>query len=185
LTLVDPDNRRPVDFDAAQRSLDQLQELRASNGAELMDRLFRDSPQLAKLHVTSTLLNLRRSDPDLFSRGRYEPLPVSGERQEHLHAFSRSLEDRLVIVVVPRWQFTLTNGEQVLPRGAIWGDTRISAEMGRQDESFTELLSGTSVTARTDDTGIYIAAADALAQFPLAVLLRSGADTERSPGTDR
>jgi (1->4)-alpha-D-glucan 1-alpha-D-glucosylmutase len=150
-----------------------------------MDRLFRDSPQLAKLYVTSTLLNLRRSDPELFSRGRYEALPVSGERQEHLHAFSRSLEDRLVIVIVPRWLSTLTNGEQVLPRGAIWGDTRISAEMPHQDESFTELLSGVQVTVRKDDAGIHIAAADALAQFPLAVLLRSGAGTERSPGTDR
>jgi len=180
LALVDPDNRRPVDFAAARRNLEQLRVLRESHGEAFMDHLLLELPHLVKLDVTSTLLSLRRADPDLFSRGRYEPLTVLGERQDHLLAFSRSHEGRSVIVIVTRWLYTLTNGQQALPVGAAWGDTLIQADTAPSRESFTELLSGARVAPRRTDTGISVLAADALARFPLAVLL-----TERSDAIDR
>jgi (1->4)-alpha-D-glucan 1-alpha-D-glucosylmutase len=178
LALVDPDNRRPVDFAAARRSLEQLRVLRESHGDAFMDHLLRELPHLVKLYVTSTLLGLRRADPDLFSTGRYDPLTVSGERQDHLLAFSRSHEGRSVIVIVARWLYTLMDGQQALPVGAAWGDTLIQADTSQQ--SFTELLSGIRVASRRTDSGISILAADALARFPLAVLL-----TERTDAIDR
>ena len=77
LSLVDPDNRRPVDF--------------APRAA--------DSP---KYTVTRAGLTLRRRDPDLFANGAYVPIEVTGRHAEHVVAFARVYEERWVIAAVPR-----------------------------------------------------------------------------------
>ena len=77
LSLVDPDNRRPVAFEA-----------RAA-----------DSPKFA---VTRAGLTLRRRDPDLFANGAYVPIDVTGRHADHVLAFARVYEGRWVIAAVPR-----------------------------------------------------------------------------------
>ena len=98
--LVDPDNRRPVDFDRRRRVLDDLadnfrQGRREDLAASLMTTL---EDGRAKLFVTWRALSVRRDYPSLFERGTYVPLAVGGERAAHVCAFAR-IADGVTLVV--------------------------------------------------------------------------------------
>ena len=119
LALVDPDNRRPVDF---ARRAELLDALREPDAAELL-RGAEDGR--VKLHVLRTMLSIRRDDPALFAAGDYVPLEVTGVRAADVVAFARVLDGRGVAVVAPRLCLQLcTDGAP--PIGvAVWGDTEV------------------------------------------------------------
>jgi (1->4)-alpha-D-glucan 1-alpha-D-glucosylmutase len=128
-SLVDPDNRRPVDY-GRRRAL-----LRTLQGGEpgAPGASARDLPALAerllaapedgrvKMLVVSRALTFRRSEPAPFQHGSYEPLQTAGTHAERAVAFARVHHDRAVIAVVGR-HFTKLSGP---PVGAAWGDTRL------------------------------------------------------------
>lgn len=108
LSLVDPDNRRPVDFPRLHRLIAQD-----------------DAPEARKLHLVRALLRLRAQSPELFATGRYEVLDVSGERAGHVLAFQRRLGDeRLLCATVIRAGGVLAE-QGGLPGPEWWGDTCI------------------------------------------------------------
>src|SRR5262245_8321587 len=110
LTLVDPDNRRHVDFAAAAQKLDAIENLPPHERVT------------SKLYVMLRLLQLRRDDPELFAKGGYQALPVEGVHREHVFAFARTFEGRTCIVIVPRWTAKLLDGVTELPlRERVWG----------------------------------------------------------------
>lgn len=170
LTLVDPDNRRPVYFDSAKSELEQLRRWQQEMPRDaVLAKLLEDGTgRAAKLYVTSMLLQLRREHPLLFAQGRYEPVAVTGERKDHLLAFARIHEDKSVIVVVPRWMYRLMNGELAPPIAQAWGDTLLELQ-GENGKSFVELLSDREMSAE----GGSISVAEVLALFPIAVLVSS------------
>ncbi|MBO0684701.1 MAG: malto-oligosyltrehalose synthase, partial [Candidatus Dormibacteraeota bacterium] len=150
LTLVDPDNRRPVDLDLRERLLGELEGMGPGAAAAAWERR---SEGLPKLLLVWRTLQLRARRPGLFTGGGYEPLTVSGPRQLHLVAFQRGGE---VAVVVPR----LTSG---LARE--WGATTVTLPAGSWVDHFTG--------ARLE--GGKVAAGEILAAFPVALLERTGA----------
>ncbi len=95
-SLVDPDNRRPVDWGKRQALLD---EVAAASPANLAPH-WQDGRE--KLFATQRLLALRRAFPELFAEGDYQPLEIEGEKSSHLCAFARSWEDLSLVVMVPR-----------------------------------------------------------------------------------
>ncbi|WP_208027405.1 alpha-amylase family glycosyl hydrolase [Rhabdothermincola sediminis] len=97
-SLVDPDNRRPVDFEERRRALrDATSSDPALWWGEAGDRVG-DGPGLAKIGVINQLLRLRRARPDLFDEhAGYTPLPLSGPEAGKLIAFARA--EALVVVV--------------------------------------------------------------------------------------
>jgi (1->4)-alpha-D-glucan 1-alpha-D-glucosylmutase len=108
-SMVDPDNRRPVDF--AHRG-----ELLASGAVE---------GEAAKLRLVSDLL-VRRKQGAALAHGGYEPLPVAGERAAHVLAFSRVLgEERVDCAVAVRLGAALLDGEAPVPGASWWGDTHV------------------------------------------------------------
>jgi len=126
-SLVDPDNRRPVDFER------RIHSLEVDEDPTTLAEHWRDGR--VKQAVIRRALALRSKLPDLFARGTYQPLVVAGKRSEHVVAFARSHEDNSCIVVVPRLSFALLqstsrrdngHGEQpdgiVFPK-SVWGDT--------------------------------------------------------------
>jgi (1->4)-alpha-D-glucan 1-alpha-D-glucosylmutase len=122
LSLVDPDNRRPVDFPAHARRLEAVD--RGGEGPE-------------KLAVTARGLRLRRREPKVFACGAYVPLEASGRHAANVVAFARVHEGRWVVAAVPRLTARLDG----------WGDTRIPLPAGAP-EVWEHVLSGRAVHGR-------------------------------------
>jgi (1->4)-alpha-D-glucan 1-alpha-D-glucosylmutase len=128
-SLVDPDNRRPVDFS-------QIEKLRAGAEARTAPQLFANWEDGAiKLKTTQILLKFRAAYPDLFSSGDYQPVRLQGEFASRAISFMRVYRDRKLLVVVPRAASQLGSP----PLGLAWGDTRVvmSAGDGRWQDLFT------------------------------------------------
>ncbi len=109
-SLVDPDNRRPVDFSARANELAKEPE----NWQSLSEN-WRDGR--IKFALTRSLLRLRREHNELFRRGSYEPLAVSGPQAEHVIAFSRTWKRQQLIVAIGRHFAPLTGGGRHWPGG--------------------------------------------------------------------
>jgi (1->4)-alpha-D-glucan 1-alpha-D-glucosylmutase len=127
-SLVDPDNRRPVDFVRRRTLLEELDAAIQEQGAtELAARLAIDPrDDRTKLFATSMLLRFRRAHLTLFQSGMYHPLAVEGIGRDHLFAFARTDGRQLVVVVVPRLIASLLPDAEVAPIGErVWGDTRV------------------------------------------------------------
>jgi len=167
LTLVDPDNRRPVDLAGRARLLAEV-EREASDAASLagLVRNWRDGR--LKLLVTCRGLRARRAEPELFLRGDHLPLEASGHAASHLFAFARRREEAWLVCAVPRFPARLATG---FPLGArAWRDTTLALSAGAPAE-WVDVVSGS--IARTDGSGA-LRAADLFRTLPVA-LLRSRA----------
>jgi len=179
-SLVDPDNRRPVDFDLRRSLLAQLQAAMTGEDtarlrlAEQLARNPRD-PRL-KLLVTWQLLQFRRRHVRLFQSGAYVPLEAEGSKAEHVCAFAwrQSPEagaPSVAIVVVPRLLAKLTPAEYPsqppLPLGpGVWNDTRVVAR-DLLPRSLRNALSG----ERYSFSGPQLLLGEIMERFPIAVLV--------------
>jgi (1->4)-alpha-D-glucan 1-alpha-D-glucosylmutase len=115
-SLVDPDNRRPVDYSARIAALDAevpLPELRQN---------WQDGR--IKQHLAAALLSLRANDADLFTHGDYQPLTVEGLRKDQVLAFARRHNGRMAVVVVPiRCAAAVIGSNAISPAADWWADT--------------------------------------------------------------
>lgn len=174
-SLVDPDNRRPVDFEQRLHLLRALEALGEGPQceAEVCRLAATPSDGRAKLWLIWRLLSLRKRWPELFRDGSYEPLEVQGARARHVIAFMRRHEGRVLVVIVARW-FALLDDRgrgRRLPLGAAaWGDTRVRLPSGLGNASMEDQLTG----ARHAPTGEWIALASVLRSFPGSALWREG-----------
>ncbi|MDQ6771834.1 MAG: malto-oligosyltrehalose synthase, partial [Candidatus Dormibacteraeota bacterium] len=148
LSLVDPDNRRPVDFSLRARLLEELEALGPRAAAAAWQRR---SEGLPKLLVVARALRLRAARPTAFAEGDYSALAAGGTAAGHLVAFGRGAD---VVVAVPR----LT--AQLVGR---WADTWLDLPPGTWSDVFT----GAALGGR-------VAAARLFAGFPVALLERVG-----------
>jgi (1->4)-alpha-D-glucan 1-alpha-D-glucosylmutase len=164
LSLVDPDNRRPVDFAvraAALRAFDDA--LAAGTPREALAReLLAAWPDgRIKLYVLATLL--RRRAADGWQADSYAPVAASGEHAAHVVAFTRGP----ALVVVPRLPRTLSADQP--PVGPVWGDTSLVLERDAPP-AYRDILTDRIVPVRARDGRPAIALADALAILPVVVL---------------
>jgi (1->4)-alpha-D-glucan 1-alpha-D-glucosylmutase len=129
-SLVDPDNRRPVDYDLRRRLLGEIRgRLDAGEPRRNVATSLLAAPEdgAIKLYATWTLLNHRRANNLLYSSGTYRPIEVEGERRGHVVAFGRYREGRTVIAVAPRLAGRLMGDEALQsPVGrVVWTDARL------------------------------------------------------------
>ena len=128
-SLVDPDNRRPVDYDARRAALRAVRSLYDSEGAAACARrLLENLPDgRIKLYVTWKTLSFRRENEKLFRDGNYLPLKTGGQRAEHVCAFARHGGNDTLLVAVPRLIDGLLREEGEnggIPVGeGVWGDS--------------------------------------------------------------
>lgn len=124
LSLVDPDNRRPVDYELRRHMLTHLDELAAQQGrAAVAAQVTRDiSDGAIKLWTTAQLLRLRRSQHTLFRQGSYLPLRAADAAEQHVIAHARQDDGKSLIVAVPRFACTLMRGISALPVNTAWRD---------------------------------------------------------------
>ncbi len=162
-SLVDPDNRRPVDFERRRNLLSEIQ-ARESHRAALADALLADLPSGAiKLYTLYRALSFRREHEELFLDGAYAPVISDSE---HACAFLRSTDDETALIVVPRLVATLTKGEMQPPIGAMWGDAalKLPAALKQLENVFT----GERLKI---DQGV-LPLARALEHFPIGLFVR-------------
>ncbi len=162
LSLVDPDNRRPVDYALRQQLLAGLTGESAPGPEALAARLDDpDEPGTPKLALLHAALAVRRSDPDAFGvEATYKPLEIRGGAADRAFAFLRSGR---VATVVPR----LTVGV-----GAGWGDTRVSLPPGRWRDGLTgsiHVVAGRRAAQGAGPGGARLA--EVLGRFPVALLV--------------
>jgi (1->4)-alpha-D-glucan 1-alpha-D-glucosylmutase len=160
LSLVDPDNRRPVDFGLRSRVLEQIRASSLSR-AELARELYASwQDGRIKLFLTHEALEARKAHPDVFAGGGYEPLAPEGSRGANLCAFGRTgRHGEFAIVVAPRMVASLLNGGRLPPeryantfvpargvqpgttlRDAFTGEERVATERGLPvDQLFSTL----------------------------------------------
>jgi (1->4)-alpha-D-glucan 1-alpha-D-glucosylmutase len=160
LSLVDPDNRRAVDYGLRREKLGAIRQ--TASPEELM-RDWRDG--CIKLFSTHKLLEFRRDNPELFANGTYEPLEGTGEFANCCIAFRREDHGSAMIVIVPR----LTNRVGFPPVGAAWRDTSIRIDSPQSGE-WRDLFTG-----REQSIGTHCLLSEAMPELPMAVLVRKGA----------
>lgn len=179
-SLVDPDNRRAVDYQQRATLLDEL-EKRGEPTVELADSLVRTLEDgRAKLHVIRTILAFRRRHPGLFSAGDYVPAPTGGARQRNVCAFLRRVRRRgttrtgaseadiATLTVFPRLCGRL--GLTVPLSPGVWGDTMIEIPRRLASERWSSLLDGTTIETVAVGARRAIRIREALAHFPVAFL---------------
>jgi len=171
LSLVDPDNRRPVDYATRRAALERLRGMATEgriDGAHLHAML--ESPQdgLAKLYLTWRLLQLRLGDEALFRDGSYVPLAAEGMHADHVVAFARRYQGRGVIVVAGRLYGALSGGGTTLPCGEeAWRDTAVMLPFLAEGTQLRHAFSGAPLWVGSRGFRL----AQACAHFPVAVLV--------------
>lgn len=167
LSLVDPDNRRPVDYAHLQAQLDELP-LSAAGAANRLRHLLDDMADgRAKLFVTAKLLALRAAQPALFADGGYQVVPVLGTHAQRIVAFARVHASARIVVVAPRLLTGLPAIAHADPLGTdVWGDTAL--DLGGLGDGWREWLSGRDLIA--DDTA-RLQLGEVLGAFPVAVMI--------------
>ncbi|WP_332368212.1 hypothetical protein [Spirosoma telluris] len=123
LSLVDPDNRRPVDYEQRQR---YLKELLAADTNDLWPELWENRYDARiKLWLLHTLLTERNQQPDLFEKGRYIPLSIEGTYKQNVLAFARHYEQGWYIVAVPLGLASVCHDQQTDIVTIDWKDTQL------------------------------------------------------------
>jgi (1->4)-alpha-D-glucan 1-alpha-D-glucosylmutase len=168
LSLVDPDNRRPVDYNRRQEIFRDIRESRSDLAKNLVE-----TPEdgRIKLYLTWRTLCLRQEQPDLFQAGEYLPLVVEGARANHVVAFVRKSEKANVLVVVPRLVAGLLNNIDLPPVGPrVWEDTEIVLPFCTCSEKYRNVLTGEVLETEKIDGSEKIAVSKILAEFPVGLL---------------
>ena len=134
LNLVDPDNRRPVDFKLRREALEGVKRWDKAQAKEVTAE--------SKMFLIWRSLQLRNQHRELFDHGDYIPLSAEGEKANHICAFARRKHDFTSITIVPRLVYGLANGQERMPLGDLWSDTSVALPKELRAMQFTNVLTG-------------------------------------------
>ena len=162
LSLVDPDNRRPVDYGTRIELLEQIAALLEQNRrTAILDMLEDWRDGRVKLAVIATLLAYRRDHPKLFAQGGYEPLIATGSRADQICAFARCHEEDALVVAAARFPVRCEAEPD-------WTGTEIPWPQSADSEThWRDLFSGRVVERRGESVGVEAV----LGGMPMAVLV--------------
>jgi (1->4)-alpha-D-glucan 1-alpha-D-glucosylmutase len=166
-SLVDPDNRQPVDYQQRRETLDSL----ATASPEELLQQWPDGR--IKLFLTQRLLRFRRDHQALFKQGEYLPLTVTGTFADCCIAFAREHENKWIVVFAPR----LSARVGFPPIGDKWKDTAVELLEALPCEGACELFTGGELSA---DKNV-LKLSNAMALLPFAVYTNQGAAISKSP----
>jgi len=175
-SLVDPDNRRPVEYRSRQQALEELLHASKSppNSSAQNNRPPAD-PGKAKLYLTWKTLSLRKAEPALFQKGNYIPLKVSGSKAGHVIAFAREHAGCSAIIAVPRFCAILLgdNLETVCAEG-LWSDTYVET-IGKAAPCYHDVFTGECIPL----VGDLLPLAKLFRHLPFALLLSNPSSTSQ------
>jgi malto-oligosyltrehalose synthase len=173
LNLVDPDNRRPIDFKRRSAALDVMPRLPAATRAAVAAMLENWHDGNIKLYATTELLAERHRRPLLFNDGVYTPLNVTGERTDNLLAFTRTKDEAAIAVAVPRLVVSLGVGEGRMPIGDAWTDSAVVCPPTLAARRWTNVFTGEVVALHGQGQDHVWKARDLFVDLPIAALIAS------------
>lgn len=157
-SLVDPDNRRPLDYNRRQQLFREMLEPDRDNTASgdysSMDKLLVETSEIDRLkfYLTWKALTLRKQQPNIFSAGAYLPVAVEGPQAEHVIAFIRRFESVSVLVVAPRLIAGLVGDIDIPPVGRrVWKNTTLLLPSCPCSKVFRNVLTGEIVDVQNLD----------------------------------
>ena len=171
LNLVDPDNRRPVDFGKRRNFLEEFKREESVDRAGMVcDMLSQWQDGRVKLYLIYKILTFRREHRALFQSGDYLPLYADGKFREHICAFARRFDGRWVIVAAPRLMMRLVDSG-CLPLGAAtWQQERLALP-SNTPARWRNILTGEILTTTQAKAGRNaLLLREILASFPVALL---------------
>ncbi|HNT43149.1 MAG TPA: malto-oligosyltrehalose synthase [Syntrophorhabdaceae bacterium] len=171
LSLVDPDNRMPVDHGLRMRMLDEMKEQlsRRDTAAYAKDLTSSMEDGRIKLYITYKALGLRRKMREVFEKGEYIPLEAAGTRSEHVIAFARRFLNTMIIVVVPRFVAKVLSSPGMTFED-MWEDTMVIVPESSEGATFRNVLTGEEL-ARTRRQGLSgLACSGLFRNLPVALL---------------
>jgi (1->4)-alpha-D-glucan 1-alpha-D-glucosylmutase len=175
-SLVDPDNRRPVDYRQRADMLKQLKSKVAESPGEMVklcQDLIRDKDDgRVKLFVHYLALSVRRDWPGLLSAGDYFPLICEGARADHVFAFARRRGDIWVIVAVPRLLASLLTGSDTVPVSeSVWNNTRLVLPAEIPGSDWRNVFTNAPASAYEQDGRRSFPVPEVFAHFPIALFI--------------
>ena len=173
LDMVDPDNRRRVDFARRCQLLTSLEPILARPDPALLAPLLDQwADGRVKLYTTAAALRRRKAMRDTFLKGNYVPLGASGDAEEHVVAFARQDADRDVIVAVPRFVATLARGSRRLPMGVeTWGSATLALPQRLMGAELVNVFSGERIRPVGDGGRVELPLARLFNTWPVAMLV--------------
>jgi (1->4)-alpha-D-glucan 1-alpha-D-glucosylmutase len=174
-SLVDPDNRRPVDYDTRIGILADLKEREAKGTAvELAwDLSMNKEDGRIMLYLVYKALNFRKAKRPLFEQGEYLPLAAEGVLAGNICSFARKTAGGMIVVAVPRLLTKVISGGASVPFGkAVWGDTLLVLPEGGGEAKFRNVLTNVIVPAVMQNGRTGMPVADVFSCFPVALLER-------------
>lgn len=170
-SLVDPDNRRPVDYDSRVRSLQSIESRGNDLDAIAHELVEQQNDGRIKLFVTSRALQCRREHAALFM-GKYLPIEVVGKRAAHVFCFARTTGNAAALVLVPRLVATLLGSD---PRSLldenVWEDTELQLPTRLLSMRWCNAFTGKIISPTTEPV---LPVASILGNFPVALLIGEG-----------
>jgi len=175
--MVDPDNRRPVDYQRRRMMLAEMRRKLEQEGIEpaiLIKSLLQNHQNgQIKMYLIWKILRMRRRNRSLFETAAYLPIEVVGAKRGHLCAFARRSTDGSVVTLAARLVSTLSQGAQ---RAAldpdVWQDTTLVLPWEKPETKYREVLTEQIIATRPNDSRL--AVRDILSLLPVAVLERIG-----------
>ncbi len=176
-SLVDPDNRRPVDYNMRAGFLAGFQSIRGIQGSDqrrfVQELLATVSDGRIKMYMTTVGLHYRRAHASLFLSGEYVPLKVEGTKKKHVCAFARIYEDRAVVAIVPVLLRGLCRETESFPFDpSLWEDTWVIVPSWRPASCYQNLLTGEILSSTETEGKQSLRLAEILGSCPVALLER-------------
>lgn len=174
-SLVDPDNRRPVNYEQRQELLAALRRQLQPAGLNLtnfvQELIETRTDGRIKLYVTHQALAYRRTHPELFCSGEYLPLASDGSARASVCAFARQHEGQQALIVAPRLLARVLPNPAAPPLGSrVWGDARLTLPRGSSSSRYRHVFTGEVLEASDFQGQATLQVADVFANFPVALL---------------
>jgi (1->4)-alpha-D-glucan 1-alpha-D-glucosylmutase len=168
-SLVDPDNRRPVDYKLRRRLLDRIENVKDAKGAAVL--LDSKEDGRIKLHVTARALDYRRENRALFEQGTYTPIEVEGKHAPNIIAYVRQHPGKAALTVAPRLLTRLAAGTDLVdPVGDVWAGARLPVPFASPGDRLRNVFTGEKLTVEDPGGAPSLPLEHVLGAFPLALL---------------
>ncbi|MEW6068667.1 MAG: malto-oligosyltrehalose synthase [Nitrospirota bacterium] len=175
-SLVDPDNRRPVDYVTRFEMLETIKKRESEVPLVRLAREFTINKEngIIKLFIIYKALNYRKENIELFERGEYLPLEIMGDKADNVCAFARRMGNKRIIIAVPRFLTRLiSRATDELPFGkTVWKESFIIIPFAEPDARYYNVFTGEIVTAQNYSNATVAPLSGIFLNFPVAILER-------------